>query len=571
MKYTTRRNLRRIGPLALGLTLLANASLITGALASTYYLDNDGADQTACGTSACGSTACRTYLFLRSELPGETLGEGDTVILCATESNTVNYGDGIDRGIDISTDDVTIRGESPCDPNLECTTKISGGRHVQPSNPNAVIRVRDAANVTVRDLEVTGTYVGAAGVLFNSSHDFNVVNVFTHDSQGPGMKCGAGGPGGREAALRGSIRNSRVKDDCQSLGGCAGILAFACPLLEIENVRVDGTGSPPSGDRDGIHITNSHGFVIRGGRMWGWSEDGIDLSRTGSGNDSCTSWNGGGCVGGSTEGLSCERDADCDGGGSCRRWLIESTVVYGNTLSGTGSALAIKSCAHHGTIRNNFLEDLSGTGDTLRFEACSHDVQVHNNSMYGHIKLWENTYALDIRNNIIVSDNPSVGALTICDHCVNLLPGDETTFDHNLVYSRSTSRAISGFPGAGATPVSEELDCNGYPCCKAQPGGDSQHYTNDQGTEFTSDNQLGGVGSNNIFGADIAFVDETAAPIDLHLPPGTNETVQGSGASLAGFTDDIDGDPRGSSWDIGADQAALWDPRLLSAEPVPEP
>ena len=57
----------------------------------------------------------------------------------------------------------------------------------------------------------------------------------------------------------------------------------------------------------------------------------------------------------------------------------------------------------------------------------------------------------------------------------------------------------------------------------------------------------------NIVVAD-EFINVTSGSEDFHIKPG--ETFQDGGITISGFTNDIDGDTRTGTWDIGADELA---------------
>lgn len=540
------------------------------AQAATYFVDDEGADVASCGTGgACGATACRTWKYLvRSS--GATIGSGDVINLCPTEGADVIYGslDATECGIDLyGVTNLTFQGST----GTAGDVRVTGGSNTTScrayttgdgSDPDATFRIGGASNgAVVKDLTIIASTPvdGSAphGILIRSSSGVTATNVIVESAEAGGITCGTSGPGGGGEALSLTISDSTITSPCTGVGGCGGVLGYRCPLLTISNTTITNGGAPTTGDRDGVHLANSHGFTIDGVTTTGFSEDGIDLSRTGSGDSLCESWNAGGCVGGSEEGTACAADGDCAGGGTCQRWVIKNSTSYGNHQSSTGSALAVKSCNYHGLIYNNFLKD---TGDGWRLNTCAHDIQFYNNSVFGALQIWQNHYDLDIRNNLLIRGGDVIQLNTTS---ANLEAGDETTFDYNVIYSR-TGGIVTGVIGGSESLPLETQQCGGPGdvgagtiCCDIQAGsGVPSDYTNAQGALFESDNEMGNIGSNNIFNTDVSWVDETGSPPDLHLATGDTSGAKQGGVTIAVVTVDIDGTarPQGAAYEIGADE-----------------
>ncbi len=538
------------------------------AQAATYYLDDDGVNSLICDAAvSCGVTACRNWDYL-VEQSGATLTAGDTIILCNTEGAWVSLGSTatVDCGIDLNgVDNITFQGETGVasdvkllmgDNQTACRAFTAGG-----SDPRSAFRIMNSTGSTVRDVTINATIAAssASGILYRDTTGGLIQNVVIESAEREGIECGNGGvgTGGANPATSLVIRDVVVKQ-ATTVSGAGGIGAFKCPLLEVHDTVLDGSTSPAIGDRDGIHITNSHGYLIDGLISHGWSEEGFDGSRTGSSDNLCESWNAGGCVGGSEVGTACAADADCAGGGTCRRWVIANSKIYDNQTSGTGSALAVKSCNYHGLIYNNFLKD---SGDAIRLNKCAHALQIFNNTMFGGFQVWQNHYDLDVRNNIMVR---SGAIMQVGKTSVGLEVGDENVFDYNLVYTRAGGDVISGIAGGSVALPPESQQCGGPGdvgagtiCCDTQAGLPSaSSYSNTQGALFASDNEFGGVGANNVFNTDISWVNQAATPPDLHISAGS--PALDIGVTLTSFAIDIDADarPQGASWDLGADELA---------------
>ena len=107
-------------------------------------------------------------------------------------------------------------------------------------------------------------------------------------------------------------------------------------------------------------------------------------------------------------------------------------------------------------------------------------------------------------------------------------------------------------------PIAKNVYAHGGTACYSNNGGANLlTKTNCMSSDTTATNNAGGGGAtnctNNIAHDTNNFTNVTAGSEDYHIPTGS--ALKDAGVDLSGqFTDDIDGDTRSGTWDVGADE-----------------
>ncbi len=504
------------------------------ALAATYYVDATGTARAGCEkVSNCGRSACKTVRALEAHV---RLSRGDTVNFCA----------GTYTGKDVCVDGragVTYQGITGNRKDVVLTLHAQrGDACFRSSKSGRGLFLIQQPHVKVKNLTASCKARYCNSFVIDKGGD-NVIltNVRGTSSMSSGVHTGSiSRKWGRPSDLL--IENSEFDRNIFHGGKI-----YHCTRCEIRNS--DFHNQSKEGENDGLHITNSPGIRVIGGKFYNNSEQGIDFSRTGSNGSHCEDYNAEICKGGKNDGNECSNDSFCSGGGSCERWVIENVTSYKN-----GSPIKTTSCAHWGIIRNNFFED-----GQVRFEKCAHDIQVYGNTVYGGgIRYWSNHYGMDIQNNIFICDSDR----TCSDFDFRSLETtkyglSDNTWANNLTYNQRSADAkviIAGMKGSKTLP-------RGTPShvCKLskRPISKPKSYRNTQLANWQRDHIFGpGTGDGDIWNRTVMFKNLKSTPSDLHVSRADRSGVIDGGMRLPNLPRDFDGTrrPQGGAMDIGADE-----------------
>ena len=192
-----------------------------------------------------------------------------------------------------------------------------------------------------------------------------------------------------------------------------------------------------------------------------------------------------------------------------------SSTNAGTTSNGIG--IALTSAGGYEQVRNSFLYDFDEDG----IDVSSQNVALHNCTIFRTRKIANGGEGVQLGNTATAT-------------AINVL---------SMVNALGSSLSSDFFVNGGGS-----LTCSRCISADATASG------------------FGGSGSQG----SKAYVDQfvlTTGPVDLHLRPGADATDAGSDLSGT-FTDDIDGQARSGSWDVGADEysAASAGMRVLSGQ-----
>lgn len=459
-----------------------------------------------------------------------------------------------------------------------------------PSNQNSGAVTITDDDVTFRHADVRNTRAsqGGSGIKVEFARRVTIEDVYVHDNAYNGIEFGGVGAGGVNGTLWGVVRHSLLATNCTGGSGCAGLTLNRAPLLYVHDVTVDNRATPLTGEMDAVHVGNAHGWVGRRLAVTGGSEDGADKSRTGTASDknkcyggsndgtpcdadgtcpgglcrpSCASFTHGGCVGGTEEGAPCSGDSQCAGGGRCRRWLIDRSIIRGNSRSSTAwgnefSGLALKGCTAWGRVTASFIQD-DPAGDTLqcgglaiRLENCARDIDFLGVTFCGQLRITNVHYNLAIKNTIGWLDETAPNGTNKSTIRISGTSANSTNAERGNVFVNSGSGQAIGLvagSGTGSYPPVTTL-CGDVPCCDPPGPGPGSGSYNDTPAGLASWQAAaiwgGGSGTGDAWGTLPAFV----GPIAPFLPDGwrlaTSDIVaapRGEDVVIAGACDTASG------------------------------
>lgn len=252
--------------------------------------------------------------------------------------------------------------------------------------------------------------------------------------------------------------------------------------------------------------------------------------------------------------------------------LIEKNVIgraYNNNTGGRGVTGINIACGPSNTVRNNFLYDIKNVGSasfSTTFGAFGILITAGNNHDIYHNSIHQfgsdpgtgnvmaniaftgtSTVGVNVRNNIfsnVVTSASTTSSFVNVFFTSAPTAGMNLTINNNAYFTGSTA----GLSGVGQLTETKST-ANLYTAANFNPN------TTSPATNWRAVTSVSNASNDNS-----SFASTSNAPFtantDLHIPAGTATLLESGAAFISSVTDDIDGQARSSTPDIGADEFA---------------